>query len=204
MAERQPTRQRLLGAGMRLFAERGFSATTVGDIEAAAGLQPRRGGLYKHFASKEALLHEAVHRHLDDVAIGAAQIAELDFTAASTDPDLLRPVIDALGHWFLDELDRQRDLTLVLEHDRTRFADVATQLRSDLIDTGNRAAADLLAATVPGVEDPEATAVVLLGALVALRRTAWTFGAPPLDLDDDRALRAWTDLTLAVIARAPR
>ena len=50
MTEPGSTRQRLLDEGMRLFAERGFRATGVGDIEAAAGLQPRRGALYKHLS----------------------------------------------------------------------------------------------------------------------------------------------------------
>src|SRR5947209_7757695 len=50
--ESKATRDRLVVEAMRLFAERGFRATTVGDIEAAAGLVPRSGGLYKHFAPK--------------------------------------------------------------------------------------------------------------------------------------------------------
>src|SRR5260370_19401710 len=57
-----PTRQRLLDAALELFADRGFADTTVGDIEAGAGLRPRAGGLYKHFASKEAVLREALER----------------------------------------------------------------------------------------------------------------------------------------------
>ena len=38
------TRDRLIQAGMRLFAARGVDATTVGDLEKAAGLAPRAGG----------------------------------------------------------------------------------------------------------------------------------------------------------------
>lgn len=41
---------------MRLFGEQGYSATSVAQIEAAAGLRPGAGGLYAHFRSKEALL----------------------------------------------------------------------------------------------------------------------------------------------------
>jgi AcrR family transcriptional regulator len=59
------TRERLLREGLRLFAEHGFAGTSVGAIEAAAGLQPRRGALYRHFASKEALLAAAVQRYND-------------------------------------------------------------------------------------------------------------------------------------------
>jgi AcrR family transcriptional regulator len=41
---------------MRLFSTKGFEATSVSQIEAAAGLSPGSGALYRHFASKEALL----------------------------------------------------------------------------------------------------------------------------------------------------
>ena len=50
-----PTRDRLLDAAVELFAERGYTETTVGDIEEAAGLVPRAGAMYKHFASKDEL-----------------------------------------------------------------------------------------------------------------------------------------------------
>lgn len=70
MSAARSTSDRLLVAGMELFAERGFRATTVGDIEAAVGLAPRRGALYKHFASKQALLEAAVRSHIDAAAAG--------------------------------------------------------------------------------------------------------------------------------------
>jgi AcrR family transcriptional regulator len=184
---------------MRLFAERGFAATTVGDIEAAAGLQPRRGALYKHFASKEAVLEAGLAEHLASVGTGAAQLGALDVASTVTlDADTIRPVVTALGWWFLGELDRQRHLTEVLEHDGPRLPRVVRRVRTDIIDAGNRAAAAALASAMPDVDDPEAVAVLLLGALVALRRTAWTFGAAPLRIDDERAVEAWTELVLAV------
>ncbi|HEX9186802.1 MAG TPA: TetR/AcrR family transcriptional regulator [Vicinamibacteria bacterium] len=52
------TRRRLLDAGLRLFAEKGFRGTSVGDIEKAAGLVPRAGAFYRHFPSKAALAAE--------------------------------------------------------------------------------------------------------------------------------------------------
>jgi AcrR family transcriptional regulator len=196
MATQPTTRQRLLDEGMRLFAQRGFRSTAVGDIEQAAGLQPRRGALYKHFASKDALLEAALRAHLDDVATGADQLGTLDPIGASGDPSLLRPLVLALGRWFLEEMDRQRNLTAVLEHEGRRLADLTAEVKTAIVDVGHRAAARFLATAVP---DPEATAVLLLGALVALRRTAWTFGSAPLAIDDERALAAWTDMTLATV-----
>ena len=185
---------------MRLFAERGFKATSVGDIEAAVGLQPRRGALYKHFASKQALLEAAVREDLERAGTGATQLDDLQL--AVDDPDALRAVVLALGHWFLAEMDRLRDLTLVVEHDGQRMVDLTTAVKADMVDLSYRSAAAVITAAAPGVRDPEATAVVLLGALVAVRRTAWTFGSPPLDLDDDRVLATWADLVVGVLASA--
>jgi AcrR family transcriptional regulator len=59
------TRDRLLDEAMRLFGTQGYRATTVVQIEEAAGLSPGSGGMYHHFRSKEDLLSEGVDRHLD-------------------------------------------------------------------------------------------------------------------------------------------
>jgi AcrR family transcriptional regulator len=199
MAPDTPTRQRLLEEGMRLFAEHGFRATTVGQIEAAAGLQPRRGALYKHFESKEALLLTALQRHREDAGRGAAQIAAIDFSHTDTRHIELRPLLLAFGRWFLDEMDRLRELTLVLEHDGPRLGDLTAELKRDIVDTGNGAAARLVAVTAPHLPDPDATATLLLGGLVVLRRTEWTYGGTALDVDDGRALEAWADIVAAAL-----
>jgi len=200
MTEAAPTRQRLLDAGLRLFAERGFDATSVGDIEAAVGLQPRRGALYKHFPSKQALLEAAVHAHLDDAESVASQIADLDLsTALDANPSLLRPMITALGRWFLDEMDRLEDLTRLFEHDAHRLASLAAEAKTNLVDLSYRTAATLLRAVRPDIEDPEALAVIILGSLVAVRRTVWTYRSSPLNIDDDRVLSTWTTHTLAAL-----
>ncbi len=186
---------------MRLFAERGFRATAVGDIEAAAGLAPRRGALYKHFPSKQALLEAAVRAHLDSAAAGATEIGALENVGAlRADPELLRSIIDGLGRWFLAEMDRLEDLTRVLEHEGRRMADIAVEIKDAMVDLSYRTAAGLVAALAPGTRDPEATALLILGPLVVLRRTAWTFGSPPLRLDDERVLAAWTEQTLGTFA----
>lgn len=49
------TRDLVLREARRLFAEQGYEATSVADIQAAAGLAPGSGALYKHFRSKRAL-----------------------------------------------------------------------------------------------------------------------------------------------------
>jgi AcrR family transcriptional regulator len=203
MARRSDTRQRLLEAGMALFAERGFGATSVADIEEAVGLQPRRGGLYKHFANKHQLLETAVREHLADAASLALAVGELDLTDVEMTADGLSPIVEGLARMFLAEMDRLEALTHVLEHDGGRLGELTSEVKERAVDLSYRAAAGLIAAVAPWIEDPDATSVVFLAPLVALRRPSWTFGAAPLDIDDDRFLRAFVSaVVIALIAEA--
>jgi AcrR family transcriptional regulator len=63
-AEARP--DEILDAALALFTERGFAATKVDDIAAAAGLS--KGAVYLYFPSKEALLEGLVHRAVEPVA----------------------------------------------------------------------------------------------------------------------------------------
>ncbi|HEY2767492.1 MAG TPA: TetR family transcriptional regulator, partial [Solirubrobacteraceae bacterium] len=58
------TRDRIVDEAMSLFSQHGYAATSVAKIEAAAGLTPGAGGLYHHFASKEAVLAAGIERQL--------------------------------------------------------------------------------------------------------------------------------------------
>ena len=50
------TKRRIMQAAAKLFAEKGYHGTGMGDLEQAVNL--RRGALYYHIGNKEALLHE--------------------------------------------------------------------------------------------------------------------------------------------------
>lgn len=69
-------RPQILQEAVRLFAERGYQETTVGDIEAAAGLTPRAGGFYRHFKSKQDALVQAL-RHFSDEFIAKTSIDDI-------------------------------------------------------------------------------------------------------------------------------
>jgi AcrR family transcriptional regulator len=183
------TRDRLLAAGIRLFADRGFRGTTVGAIEAAAGLQPRRGALYHHFASKQALLEAAIETHLVAIEHGRQQLEAMPGSD-------VRSEALAIGRWFLGELDVQRYLTRILEKDGDRLPEIRDLIRERIIETGHRAAQAALVRWLGSDSnlDLAALAVILVAPVVNLRRAAWTFGKPPLDLDDDRLLNSWADM----------
>jgi AcrR family transcriptional regulator len=77
------TRERIFRAALRLFAERGFVATTVNDITEAADVG--KGTFFNYFPSKEHAL----------AAFGEMQVSKV--AAAVTDPDAAdRPIDDTM------------------------------------------------------------------------------------------------------------
>lgn len=184
------TKQRLLDEAARLFAERGYAATSVGDIEAAAGLQPRRGALYKHYANKLDILRAIVRRHVESVGQAVVTLEGLPLTD-------LRAEALMMGRWLLDELDRQRALTHILEQDGHRIPEMRDAARKHISDLGYQSACALLERWLDGRRpgtDAAAVAVCLVGAVINYRRSSWTFGAPPIGLTDDRFLDGWADV----------
>lgn len=61
---REHTRQRLLGAALDVFLEKGFAASSVEDIAARAGFT--RGALYSNFADKDALFLALVDARMEE------------------------------------------------------------------------------------------------------------------------------------------
>jgi AcrR family transcriptional regulator len=70
----EATRTALIAAGRRLFGERGFAATSIEELAAAAGVT--RGALYHHFASKEDLFAAVFEEVERDLVMAAARAAE--------------------------------------------------------------------------------------------------------------------------------
>ncbi|MBD0319684.1 MAG: TetR/AcrR family transcriptional regulator [Gemmatimonadetes bacterium] len=57
MGRGEETRERIVATAAGVFNERGFAGASMADLMAATGLQ--KGGIYRHFESKEALALEA-------------------------------------------------------------------------------------------------------------------------------------------------
>jgi AcrR family transcriptional regulator len=161
---------------------------------AGAGLAPHSGALYRYFDSKLAVLEAGLQRHLASIAD-----VDVDLDLSGAPATEMRAEIEALVRWLLAELDRERTITHVLEREGDRLPELRDRMRTDLSDRGYRIAATFIgrwtAHTRLQPTDHEALAVLLIGGLVNLRRSTWTFGAPPLGLGDDRTISAFLALS---------
>lgn len=186
---------------MDLFAQHGYRGTTVGDIEAAAGLAPRSGALYQHFQGKEAVLREAVERHVEDLERMQSATEMLPLGD-------LRAELLLIGRWNLADLTRRQPLYRFIAKEGDRFPDIRDRVREALIEKPLRRVAAWMRqlAEDAGVEAPDAEALVLIlvQSMANYRWLETLYGKPPLEVDQERFLETWVEVCLAVIAqRAP-
>src|SRR5918995_1402354 len=103
-----PTRrEQIMATAAELFAARGFHGVSVSDLGAACGITGP--ALYKHFASKDAVLAEmlvAISEQL--LAVGRARVRAADGPGAA---------LAALVDWHVDFAVRQRALIVVQDRD---------------------------------------------------------------------------------------
>ena len=95
------TRERLLRAGGRLFAERGIDGVTVREINQMAG-QRNSSALHYHFGSREGLLAEIRARHREPIE--ERRIAMLDALEREQRTDDLRALVESIVYPFAAEL----------------------------------------------------------------------------------------------------
>ncbi|MGN9809348.1 TetR/AcrR family transcriptional regulator [Micromonospora sp. BQ11] len=139
--ERKKTRTRhaLHQAALRLFTERGYPATTIAEIAAAADVSPRT--FFTYFDSKEALLFE----HLEPLFVRLEQRlatrptggSALEETRAWLVDDLLAAPIDEDADRLLDQL--SEEIPAVAAHGTTVMARIERSLAAALaVDLGER------------------------------------------------------------------
>jgi AcrR family transcriptional regulator len=97
--KKERTRQQIIDAAMGLFAERGYHATTIADIAAAAEVAPRT--FFSYFPSKEAVVFHNVDRDMDALAA-----ALRDRLPGESVFDALRRWIDAMFDEWMAEGDQ--------------------------------------------------------------------------------------------------
>ena len=166
-------RQQILAAAVRVFAERGYESSRVGDIASSAGVA--YGLVYHYFDSKDAVL-EAVFREAWGRLLAAVAHAE---ATAGTAPERLALVVKIVLRSWRDD----PDLVRLLVREVTRNPHI-----QDELDEIGQAFASLERIVAAGQEegtirrslDPQLAAWMLYGALEEIL-TGWVLGRLPDD-----------------------
>jgi AcrR family transcriptional regulator len=192
-----PTRERILDAAVELFGRQGYSATSVGEIEAAAGLVPRSGGLYKHFASKRKLLEAAVSRR----ARVTEEANELVDAESTGDP---RTEVRVMGRWSLRIVADDQALMRIVMREGDNFPELRDEFFERIVSNGHASTAAWLRraaerAGVPEPPDVEALAGLILGSIINHCVLSTLFGQPAGGVSDERFLDTWTESTLKLL-----
>ena len=100
-------RQEVVDTAAKVFAERGFHATTVDDLVAATGLQ--RGGLYHYIDGKMELLIAIHERFIEPLLSEAREIAERDEPPETQ--------LRSVAHALMGDIASYRDQVTVFLHE---------------------------------------------------------------------------------------
>jgi AcrR family transcriptional regulator len=189
-------RDRMVEAGMTLFGERGYDATSVADIQVACGLTAGSGALYKHFPSKQALLAEGLHRYVASVGRSRDGLMEIL-------PDDPRQALEMIADAVAAAMAGDGPVIRVVLRDLERFPDLLAELWDGLLAALYVEIADWLRALQDrgsvAITDPAATAAVLLASLTYYRILQALIARTPGDVDLAAFLAAWVDSAAATL-----
>jgi AcrR family transcriptional regulator len=190
------TRERIVDEAMLLFSHNGYAATSIAKIEAAAGLTPGAGGIYHHFASKEAVLAAGIERQL--ARLGA--LREIRGVLGSLGD--LRAELTLTARYVLAELDSESELLRILASDARSRPQLLTTAVDQLVSStfagfatwiGERAERTIRA------EEAKAIAALGLGALLSSRLLREVLGIPS-QVDDEALVDTWVQLMHAALS----
>jgi AcrR family transcriptional regulator len=189
------TRARVLDVAGELFGRQGYQATTIAQLEKAAGLSPGSGGLYRHFPSKRALLEASLKRQVDS----GPDLAS--FLSVPADPDDVRSQLLAVARAGLRRLRHERDLNRLLLRDLRDFPDLLAMVRDTELRRVHEGLARWLSASGgPGSLDPSTVATILMGAVSHYWILSDVFGgAHPFDTDEEAFLGVVADMAAATL-----
>jgi AcrR family transcriptional regulator len=136
-------REELLAIAARLFAERGYTFTTVRDIADAAGILS--GSLYHHFDSKEAMVDELLDTFQTDLWKKYDEIEASDLSPRAKLEAVVRASFDAIDNHHSEVALFQNDAAYLVTIDRfayleernERFRRLWTGLLEDAVAAGD-------------------------------------------------------------------
>lgn len=181
---------------MRLFGEKGYKGASITQIEAAAGLSPGAGGLYRHFSSKEELLAAGVRRHLERLD------ALRDVRRVFSNVGDLQDQLSITARYFLDELDSQTELFRILVSERRQRPQLLNEAVDELIASTYQSFADWLCQVVGnslGKDRAMTIATLALGSLLSSRLLRNVVGVETLSIDDDAVIPTWVEMVIGLL-----
>ncbi|MEE6140749.1 helix-turn-helix domain-containing protein [Mycobacterium sp. 050128] len=184
------TRERLVTEAMRLFSAKGFEATSVSQIEAAAGLATGAGALYRHFKSKDALLDAGIARQLD------RRDAMRDIRTLFAGLGDLHAELTSLGRYLLTVIDQEIQLLQIAARTPAGHSAQLDTAYAALIDGLNAELADWITAWAPNLAAQDCAVLAALGVngILGARFATSLFHHRNPRVPDDRYLTEWTAL----------
>jgi AcrR family transcriptional regulator len=192
---RTDTRDRLLEASLRIFAQQGYAGTRVSEIERAVGLTPGSGAIYRHFESKEALLLAAVRSYHDRTRDLCEQIRSRG-PAPDARTELTR-IIEELYVF----LGRERPMVEV-----AGAADLPAAVRRAIGDTWDETYRLVADSFIRYGFDPDVAQVIgvaSFGSLAHYMVQAMSMGAMPNGVSVDRFVMWWLEHWTDMLERGP-
>jgi AcrR family transcriptional regulator len=189
------TRERIVDEAMRLFSEHGYTATSIAKIEAAAGLTPGAGGVYHHFASKEAVLAAGIERQL--ARLGS--LREIRQVLGSLGD--LKAELTLTARYILAELDSESELLRILASEARNRPQLLRSAVDQLVNsTFNGFAAWIADGTERSIPDEQAAAIAALGlgSLLSSRLLRDVLGVPT-QVDDETLVDTWVGLMVLAL-----
>ncbi len=148
-------KEHLIDTALRVFAEKGWDATSIPDLARAAGIA--QGLMYHYFRNKEDLLLAVIERHSFLSELQALLTVSADRPATEVLPEV--------AHNFAALLQQKRDLILIFIREAQTNPEIAQQ-QDALIEGGAQVLTGYVAARIAAGElrrhEPSLTARALL------------------------------------------
>lgn len=191
------TKERLVTEAMRLFGQQGYRATSVNQIEKAAGLVPGCGALYNHFKTKQELLSAVIDRQLD------RRRAMHDISALFAGRGDLRTELSLLCRYLINVLERESEFLQVAARTPVEESPRLTDAYAALVDGLYSELGDWITGGAPTLDPAEAKRIAAIGIDALLGRCASriVFHANHIDSNDEHYITDWTDMIANRIAR---
>lgn len=193
-AQRAAREAAILGAALRIFAERGYGGARIEDIADAAGIG--KGTLYVYFSSKRALLEGVVRAAADP---GLAAIESIATQAEGEPAAVVRVIVERAKRALRNEIAPVFAKVLVAEGGRA--PDVSAVYRKDVMEPLLAVIADVIGRGIQRSVfrpiDPSLAARLLLAPAIAAAISLEVFGPGDAGFDPDSLLDTHADLFLA-------